>query len=136
MARLRFGLFCIGALTLGCNEAASETGAARAALPAPKTASALAACGGKGLPDCPLQQWMKATLQTYQREQNFDRMALAFEQLEKNAPEGYAEWASMAVAGMKAARARDEASVRQACKSCHDDHRSRYRKEMRSAPWL
>ena len=119
-------------LTLGCDQIASETGTARASLPA---ARAVAACGGKGQPDCPLQQWMKATLQTYQRERAFDRMASAFDQLAAKAPDGYAKWADVAEAGAKASRAHDEAGVRQACKTCHDDHRQRYRQERRGGRW-
>ncbi|HKP56670.1 MAG TPA: hypothetical protein VJV78_08120 [Polyangiales bacterium] len=128
--------FGLGLSALGCQgappAAAEQLPAARAALPS----AAPAACGGTGLPDCPLQQWMKATLQTYQREGNFERLAGALDQLKARAPDGYGNWAEVAGNAATAARAKDEAAVRKACKGCHDDHRAKYRRERRNAPWL
>jgi len=91
-----------------------------------------AACGGKGQPDCPLQSWMKSTLQPYQRENNFPRLERAFEDLAQHAPADYAHWSELASGGAEAARNKDEAGVRAACKQCHDQLRSRYRRERRA----
>ena len=134
-ARIFLGLgLWLGAL--GCDgtppAAAEPLSAARATLPS----KAPAACGGTGLPDCPLQHWMKATLQAYQREGNFERMAGALDQLQAHAPEGYGNWAEVSGNAAAAARKQDIAAVRQACKTCHDEHRGRYRRERRDAPWL
>ena len=126
---LLFGLGCDGA-----EESATEPGTigvARAALPA----AAAPVCGGPDLPDCPLQQWMKSTLQSYQRAGDFERMAAAFDELHERAPKGYASWSELATGAAAAARKQDAAGVRQACKSCHEQHRARYRRELRAAAW-
>lgn len=91
-----------------------------------------AACGEKGQPDCPLQNWMKSTLQPYQRENNYPRLERAFEDLAQHAPSDYGHWADLASTGAEAARQQDAAGVRKACKTCHDELRTRYRRERRS----
>jgi hypothetical protein len=84
------------------------------------------------MPDCPLQQWMKATLQTHQRSRDFTRLAGAFRELGAKAPPGYGGWAESAEAGALAAERRDEAGVSQSCKTCHDQHRAAFRSELRA----
>lgn len=102
--------------------------------PPPPSASAAAACGGKTQPDCPLQGWMKSTLQTYQREKDFGRLTSSLEKLAANAPEGYANWKETALAGALAAQQKDETAISKNCKSCHNEHRTRFRKERRTVP--
>lgn len=94
-------------------------------------------CGAKGLPDCPLQSWMKTQVQSYVRTQDFAKLAKALDQLAATPPAGYARWAEHSRAGADAARARDMAGVRASCKSCHDELRVRYRGELRASalPW-
>jgi hypothetical protein len=96
--------------------------------------AAVAACGGKAQPDCPLQGWMKSTMQPYQHDKELGRLALAFDKLAQNAPAGYASWKEIANAGASAARNRDETAISKTCKSCHNEHRSKFRKERRNVP--
>jgi hypothetical protein len=96
--------------------------------------AAAASCGGKTQPDCPLQGWMKSTLQPYQREKNFGRLATELKKLAEHAPEGYANWKETALAGVAAAEAKDDTAVSKNCKSCHNEHRTRFRKERRAEP--
>lgn len=98
------------------------------------SATAAASCGGKTQPDCPLQGWMKSTLQPYQREKDFARLATELAKLAEHAPEGYANWKETALAGVAAAKQKDETAVSKNCKSCHNEHRTRFRKERRAEP--
>lgn len=77
---------------------------------------------------------MKSTLQTYQREKDFARLATELEKLAAHAPEGYANWEETALAGAAAAQQKDETAVSKNCKSCHNEHRTRFRKERRAVP--
>ena len=96
-----------------------------------------ATCGAKGLPDCPLQSWMKTQVQSYVRTQDFAKLAKALDQLAATPPAGFAGWAEHARAGAGAARASDMAGVRASCKGCHDELRVKYRGELRASalPW-
>jgi hypothetical protein len=91
-------------------------------------------CGDKGLPDCPLQRWMKGTMQTYQRAGDHARLAGAFRELAEHAPSGFESWKSQAERGAQLALDKNDDGVKQICKDCHNEHRSRYRKELRGAP--
>jgi hypothetical protein len=88
-------------------------------------------CGKKGQPDCPLQAWMKGTLRSHFNSGNTERLAVAYDELAAHAPDGFSGWAESAAAGAEAARGGDMVAAKAACKSCHDQHRGRYRKEMR-----
>jgi hypothetical protein len=114
---------------LGAAGCQKEAAAARAE-PRAEAAEA-ASCGSAGLPDCPLQLWMKATLQAHMRRHDYDRLGAALEELAKKAPPGYAGWAESSAEGAAAAARKDEAGVSQSCKACHNQHRDRYRKELR-----
>jgi hypothetical protein len=100
----------------------------------PPGAAGDAQCGSKGQPDCPLQGWMKSTLQTYQRAKDYARLEKALSQLAEHAPEGYGEWKALAEAGLQAAHAQDETAVSKSCKACHTEYRTRFRKERRAQP--
>jgi hypothetical protein len=140
MRALRFGLLCVMSClvgSVGCNSGDSVQAAAAASRPAVDEAASPApeaSCGNTGLPDCPLQRWMKGTLQTYQRAGDHERMARAFGELAQHAPPGYDGWQSAAERGAKLAASQDDAAVKQVCKDCHQSQRARYRKEHRSAP--
>jgi hypothetical protein len=123
-------LWCVG-----CQDAVSAS-----SQPAPANAAqpsaAEPACGRTGLPDCPLQNWMKATLQTYQRAADYERLARSLGELAEHGPADYAGWQALTGRGVEAAHAKDDASLRQVCKDCHAQHRARYRRELRSrAVW-
>jgi cytochrome c5 len=117
-----------------CEDSASASASAAApaqSAPAPN-ASAAAACGGKGLPDCPLQGWMKSTVQAYMTAGDAARLAKALDELGRHPPAGYANWSEAALAAAAAARAGDVAAVRAQCQACHEQHRAKFRAEMRS----
>ena len=126
---LLFALSACESTAQSSNSAADKPTQAAAQL-----AAAAANCGGKTQPDCPLQGWMKSTLQPYQREKNFARLATELEKLAEHAPEGYANWKETALAGVAAAQQKDDTAVSKNCKSCHNEHRTRYRKERRAEP--
>jgi hypothetical protein len=103
------------------------------AVEAPATSSFDGKCGAKGLPDCPTQRWMKSTLQSYQRSQDYDRLATALDELATKQPAGYDEWGSIAKRGADAARKHDAEAVRESCRTCHDGMRDRFKQELRQA---
>lgn len=124
---------------VGCGGASATENGAQAEPVVPTAVARMqvsAACGATGQPDCPLQNWMKATLQTYQKANNYDKLARSFDDLAKHAPASYERWADLASEGAAAARKQDVAAVRAACKTCHDEHRARYRRERRADPFM
>ncbi len=92
------------------------------------------ACGDKGLPDCPLQSWMKANLQAQLNAGDMTRLARALDDLASRAPAGFDDWKASATKAAEAARKNDIAAVKAECKSCHDHDRSRFRAELRKTP--
>ncbi|MEY2935875.1 MAG: hypothetical protein RL033_6624 [Pseudomonadota bacterium] len=123
-------LFPVGLLLclLGSTACQKEAAAARAE---PRSEVPATSCGSSGLPDCPLQLWMKATMQAHLRRHDYERLGAALEELAKKEPPGYAGWAESSAQGAAAAARKDEAGVSQSCKTCHSQHRDRYRKELR-----
>lgn len=119
------GLLLCSLQAIGCQK---EAAAARVE---PRPEPAAASCGSGGAPDCPLQLWMKATLQAHMRRHDYERLGTALEELAKKEPLGYSGWAESAAQGAAAAARKDEAGVSQSCKTCHDQHRERYRRELR-----
>jgi hypothetical protein len=121
------------ALSPGCWRGGEEAASA----PPPTAAQGAAGaprCGSLGEPDCPLQQWMKATLQAYlvsARGADHQRLTAALDKLAAAAPAGFPGWSDMARRGAERARAGDTGGVRQACTGCHDAHRARFRSELR-----
>jgi hypothetical protein len=97
---------------------------------APATPSS-AECGKRGLPDCPLQSWMKANLQAYLKANDTARLADALDTLAQHEPSGFSGWSDAARRAAKATRAGDLAQVRVECKRCHDELRPRFRAELR-----
>jgi hypothetical protein len=122
------GLATVLAGSSGCSEskAASASGAA--------SGSGAGVCGDKNLPDCPLQNWMKATLKSYLNASDTTRLAKSLEQLAEKAPPGFDGWKDSALSAAKAARGGDIPAVKAECKHCHDQHRNRFRAERRTTP--
>jgi hypothetical protein len=118
----------------GSSDAAASASVPAATVPASKPAGAAAACGAKNLPDCPTQRWMKATLQTYLRTGDFVRLDSALQKLAAAAPAGYPGWKESAEKAQLAARAHDAAAVKAQCSGCHDQHRKRFKNELRQTP--
>lgn len=129
--------FIAGLLALtasACGSTARSADEAPVETTPPAAAAASVSCGGKSLPDCPLQSWMKSTVQAYQREKDYTRLASSLEKLAANAPEGYGNWKDLALAGAAAALKHDDTGVSKNCKTCHNEHRARFRKERRATP--
>jgi hypothetical protein len=118
-------------LGTACEDSASASAAAPPSGPA-QTAPAVTACGGKELPDCPLQGWMKSTLQAYMTAGDAGRLAKALDELGRHPPPGYANWSESAQAAAAAARAGDVTAVRAQCQACHEQHRAKFRADMRA----
>jgi hypothetical protein len=112
---------------LACQDAAASPSEALASQVAPVPAE----CGAMGQPDCPTQRWMKATLQTHLRTHDFRRLEESLNRLAERAPDGFSNWAEMAVRGAQAAARADEPGVRRACQDCHERHRETFRQTRR-----
>ena len=93
-----------------------------------------ATCGKKGLPDCPLQKWMKENMKPALDQNDTARLAQTFDQVAAHAPAGFTGWDTIAKKGADAARQGDIKTVKAECKACHDDLRSRFRQEIRDKP--
>jgi hypothetical protein len=115
--------------------AAAVTASASAGTTAPAISGSAAAtapaCGTKPLPDCPLQAWMKANTNPAIASQDFPGLATALDKAATFAPAGYTNWASIAKDGAKAARASDMTATKASCRTCHDQYKEKYKKELR-----
>ena len=94
---------------------------------------ALPSCGSGGA-ECPMQRWMKANLQAFQRSRDYARLATAFEQLAELQPKGFDGWVESSRQGAEAAARKDDAGVSKSCETCHKAHRDSYRRTLRSQP--
>ena len=118
---------------------ASSDAAAPAAPPssaAARTADAGAACGEKGQPDCPLQEWMKRVVNRPFLAKDAPAVADAFDKMVPLAPPGagYPNWVSISKDGAKAARAGDLDAAKAACRGCHEQYKRKYKTELRQRP--
>ncbi|HEY8090035.1 MAG TPA: hypothetical protein VIF09_19370 [Polyangiaceae bacterium] len=77
---------------------------------------------------------MKANTSAAMSAQDFDALAAALAKTATFAPPGYANWASISKDGADAARAQSLDGVKAACRSCHNQYKSRYKKELRDRP--
>jgi hypothetical protein len=105
--------------------AADPTASASANAPA-------AECGKKPLPDCPLQGWMKVNTSAAMASSDLPAIATALDKTAGFAPPGYTNWVSISKDGAKAARAGDLAAAKASCRTCHDQYKDKYKKEMRT----
>jgi hypothetical protein len=126
--RLRHGVWLTMLLT--CSPACSKSEASSSTTT--ENVTAQGACGDRELPDCPTQGYMKANLQLPLISNDFPRLAKSLEHVAAAAPDGYAEWAAIARRGADAARKHDLASVKASCGACHEQHRSRFKAELRT----
>jgi hypothetical protein len=86
------------------------------------------------MPPCPLYAWMKANTSAAMSAQDFDALAVALDKVVGFAPAGYPNWASIAKDGANAARAQSLDGVKASCRSCHNQYKDKYKKEMRDRP--
>ena len=100
-------------------------------------------CGGKDLPDCPLQAWMKQNATTLLGFGEISSLAEVFDQM---APLRAAQtrsrrrirriphWASIARDGAAAARMGNLTAAKAACRGCHLQYQRSYHAELRALP--
>ena len=74
---------------------------------------------------------MKANTAPAMSAQNFEGLGMALNKIVTFAPPGYTNWASISRDGADAARAKDIDAVKAACRSCHNQYKDKYKKEMR-----
>jgi hypothetical protein len=98
------------------------------------SASAGQTCGAKGLPDCPLQAWMKANMNPPLEKHDWQGIASALDRAAPFAPAGYTNWVSITKDGANAARAAELEAIKAACRGCHEQYKTKYRTEMRLRP--
>ncbi len=89
-------------------------------------------CGAKPLPDCPLQAWMKANTSAQLISNDFAALASALDKTTSFAPAGYTNWASISKDGAAAARTNDMGATKASCRSCHEQYKDKYKKELRA----
>jgi hypothetical protein len=77
---------------------------------------------------------MKANTSAAMSVQDFDALAKALDKVVTFAPSGYSNWASIARDGASAARAQVLDAVKASCRSCHNQYKDKYKKEMRDRP--
>lgn len=116
----------LGSLAPACQRAEAEQNAATT-----NVVVETGECGAKGQKECPTQRWMKSTVQSYQRANDWDRLALALDELALKEPAGFDGWKAIAEQGAAAARQKNDEGVRQTCRSCHDQHRESFRASLR-----
>lgn len=112
--------------------ASASGGAAPATSATAASADGAGMCGKKPLPDCPLQGWMKTNTNPAIASQDFPGLATALDKVVTFAPPGYTNWASIAKDGAKAARASDMVATKASCRTCHDQYKDKYKKELRT----
>lgn len=112
------------------SKAVAATGASASA--AASATGGPAECGTKPLPDCPLQAWMKANTNPAIAANDLPGLAGALDKTATFAPAGYTNWASISKDGAKAARAGDMTAAKASCRTCHDQYKDKYKKEMRA----
>lgn len=127
------------ALAVGGPAAPKPSADAAASAPlAPKDASAPlpdaaspTGCGTKPLPDCPLQGWMRAHAEAPLASGDLPALAESLDAISKMAPPGYTNWASIARDGAATARTNQVDAVKAACRSCHQQYKTKYKAELR-----
>jgi hypothetical protein len=77
---------------------------------------------------------MKANTAPAMSGQDFDALSAALDKIVGFAPSGYANWVSISKDGADAARAKNLDAVKASCRSCHNQYKDKYKREMRSRP--
>jgi hypothetical protein len=103
----------------------------------PRTASADPPAGACGTSDnpCPLQKWMRANMGTPLASGDTAALSTAFDHVATLSPDpSWAGWGQAASAGSTAAKSKDMAGVKAACKACHDGFKDKYKTQFRARP--
>ena len=75
---------------------------------------------------------MKANTNTAIAAGDLPALATALEKTVSFAPAGYTNWATIAKDGAKAAKGGDLVAAKASCRTCHDQYKDKYKKEMRT----
>jgi cytochrome c2 len=113
---------------------AAATASASAGAPTTPATPQEATCGKKGLPDCPMQAWMRGNAAVAASADDGAMVAGVFDRIARLAPPGYGAWAQISNDGAAAARSGDMKAARTACATCHGQYRNKYKAEIRAAP--
>lgn len=85
-------------------------------------------CGGEGKPPCPLQAFMRGTMQRALDAKDFDALGRAFDQVAAMPFASLDGWATFADAGSLAADDGKIGAVIAACEGCHATLQARFRR--------
>jgi hypothetical protein len=97
-------------------------------------------CGAPGLPDCPLQRWMKESATPILEFGEITAVGDIFDAMVLLAPPRtgpqypFPYWASISRDGADAARHGDLVAARAACRGCHAQYLEPYRAQYRALP--
>jgi len=75
---------------------------------------------------------MKREVKAALKAGEFDKLAAALEKVSKVPPLGYDEWTKIALSGVEAAKQKDGAAAKKACKTCHDKYEDKFKEEHRT----
>jgi len=132
-------LYVSSAIAIGALSTFLFSSRAPAASPSETAPQTLAgktyACGEKDKPPCPMQAWMKANMAPAAANGDAAALAKAFEYVASHAPAGFSDWSKIAKSGAEAAKANKIDDAKKACKTCHDQYKSKYKEEMRDKPF-
>ena len=130
---LRYGLLAMG-LALGAG-LSGWTGSARAD---GKSEDKKDLCGKAGLPDCPLQAWMKDNMVKPKAAGDWSKLEGSFGKIGKSNPfdktketKEFDAWNASVKKGIDAAKAQNKDDVNGACNDCHTATRKMYREKYR-----
>ncbi len=129
---LRYGLLAMG-LALGAG-LSGWTADARAEGKEEKKDT----CGKAGLPDCPLQAWMKDNMVKPKAAGDWAKLKTGFEKIGKSNPfdktkdkKEFDAWTDSVKKGIDAADKQNKDDVNGACNDCHNAARKPYRERFR-----
>jgi hypothetical protein len=77
---------------------------------------------------------MKANTSAAMAAEDLDALAKALDKVTTFAPPGYTNWASISKDGAAAARAQSLDGVKASCRTCHNQYKDKYKKELRDRP--
>ncbi len=123
-----------GATTGGATTGSTTPSASAAPTPSASTQLPKAfACGGEGMPKCPLQKWMAENMQPPMKAADPVKLAAALRQSAKLGPKaGYPGWAKFANDGADAVeKAKDVKAGKSSCTGCHTEYKQKYKLEDR-----
>lgn len=121
-------------VTAPATASVTASATATASTPAAAADAAPTACGSKGLPDCPMQRWMKDHTSATSEAGDLPALAKALDQIVLMAPPGYTNWVSISKDGAAAARAGDLDAARASCTGCHRQYKKSYKADLRARP--